>query len=63
VSKKCEENRVESTNYGRLYSILILKQMFTLAKEVSFVLLLFQALFAQQRSWEKAQLRLFQSLM
>ena len=29
--------------------------MFTLAKEVSFVLTPFQALFGQQRSWEKAQ--------
>jgi hypothetical protein len=38
VSKKWEENGVESTTYGRLYSILRLKQMFTLAKEVSEVL-------------------------
>jgi hypothetical protein len=29
--------------------------MFTLAKEVSQVLSPFQALFVQQRSWEKAQ--------
>jgi hypothetical protein len=34
---------------------LILKQMYTLAKEVSEVLSPFQALFGQQRSWEKAQ--------
>jgi hypothetical protein len=37
--------------------------MFTLAKEVSFVLTPFQALFVQQRSWEKAQAMLVGAIL